>query len=193
MSGTYYPEMGEDGEGKPTLVFEWIHALYWNLQRLLTSRTDAFVGADIPIYADSSNLDNALRPGVFVACNRPKGHRRGYRVWEEADRFPDVVILVISDHWRFSTLQWTIGEYERFGVSELYLFNPFIPMFVDGWHRSGEKLVPISIAGRDDFTSPILGVRVVMSDGFVEFFSPNGERWVSPTGMSLPKPFVNLE
>jgi len=188
MKEVYYPETGENGEGKPTLVFDWIHALYWNLQRMFLTRSDAFVGADIPIFVDRNNLDARLQPGVFVARNRPKGHRRGYRVWEEASRFPDVVILVITNRWRLSHLLTTIGEYDRYGVRELYLLNPYTPMYVDGWQRNGESLKPISTADRDDFTSPTLGVRSATNDGYVEFFGPDGLLWESTMEMSLSQP-----
>src|SRR4029077_417532 len=90
----FYP----DSDGLPiadnTLQFAWISLLMWNADAYLRDDPDVFVAGDHLIYPVEGDAKNRQAPDVYVAFGRRKGDRGSYKVWEEGNVFPQVVIEV---------------------------------------------------------------------------------------------------
>ncbi len=87
-----------DSDGQPmaenTRQYEAIVTLKGNIEAF-APRT-AFVAGDHLIYVDSQNPAARQAPDVYVAFDRPRGHRGSYKVWEENNVFPQVIFEVLG-------------------------------------------------------------------------------------------------
>jgi Uma2 family endonuclease len=95
------------------------------------NRDDFYVGGNMALYfSETQAKKNDFRaPDVFVAMNTTRHERRGWVVWDEDGRTPDVIIELLSE----STEQVDRGEkmrvYARLRVPEYFLFDPFTSVF----------------------------------------------------------------
>lgn len=107
----------------------------------LQGRTDTFVGGNMFVYYSREQAMNRdfRGPDFFVALEvEGNRERKGWVVWEEGGRYPDVIIELMSP----STAKVDIGEkkrlYERtFHTAEYYVYDPFDATSLQGWHLSG--------------------------------------------------------
>ena len=81
-------------------------------------------------------------PDVMVAFGRPKGYRGSYMQWEEGGIPPQVVFEILSPGNRTGEMMRKFKFYERFGVSEYYICDPYLNSLV-AYHRSDGKLVEV--------------------------------------------------
>ena len=176
-----------DSDGRPsaenTRHFDWIALFKWNLEALFDDRSQVFVAADIFIYPVEG--DNAIRtaPDVYVAIDRPKGPRGSYRVWEEANIFPQVIFEVAAPTITPEEMEYKFDFYSRFGAEEYYVLQPEGDMSVRAWLRTGSALESVDSASLNDFVSPRLGFRLVKRGREVRVHGPNGRRWGTPSEM----------
>jgi len=170
-----------DSDGEPmsdnTLQFEWIVTLQGNLDLMFQVSPDVFVAGDHLIYAVQGEPTNRQAPDVYVAFGRPKGHRGCYKVWEEGGVFPQVIFEVWSPHNRQQKMEDKREFYERHGAEEYYILYPDFPAHIDGWQRTGGKLVRIPEV--DGFVSPRLGIRFGLGRGEIAVYGPDGGRFLT--------------
>lgn len=168
----YYP----DSDGQPmsdnTVQFDWIAILKWNAEAYLRADPDAFVAGDHLIYPVKGEPQTRQAPDVYVAFGRPKGDRGSYKVWEEGNVFPQVVIEVWSPNNRFDQMQKKFTFYERYGAEEYYIVYPELPAHVEAWRRDGDKLVRVEEV--NGYVSPRLGFRFAIEDGRLTVSGPDG-------------------
>lgn len=162
-----YPE----SDGKPmsdnTLQAFWIILLYTNLNALYPD----FVAADLLWYPVKGSK-KALAPDVMVAIGRPKGHRRTYKPWEEADIQPQVVFEIRSPSNTNTEMAQKRSDYEEFGVEEYYHYDPdrnVLEVFV---RREG-RLRQLPVVG--SFDSPLLGIRFLLRPMGLEVLDATGQ------------------
>ncbi len=166
-----------------TVQYDWISLLKWNIEVLFQSRDDVFTAGDNFIYPVEGNNKLRLAPDVYVAFGRPVGDRSSYRVWEEGNVFPQVIIEVLSPGNRPAEMQGKLEFYERYGAEEYYVLEPQGVMYLEGYRRIGNVLELIPPDDIVDFTSPLLGVHFISRDGTVTVHGPDGKMWETPLGM----------
>ncbi|HAG85769.1 MAG TPA: hypothetical protein DCL61_32675 [Cyanobacteria bacterium UBA12227] len=110
-----------------------IHSIY----QAYSDRTDFFAGGNMFIYYSSTQARNRdfRGPDFFVVLNVDGAcDRKGWVVWEENGRYPDVLIELMSP----STANIDTGKkkdlYEQvFRTRDYFVFNPFDPDSLQGW------------------------------------------------------------
>lgn len=101
-------------------------------------RPDMFVGGNMFVYYSSRQVKNQdFRGPDFFAVVGVDGNpdRKGWVVWEEEGRFPDVIVEFLSP----STMKDDTGAkktlYEQvFKTRDYFVFDPYDPDSLQGWH-----------------------------------------------------------
>ena len=173
----YYP----DSDGQPmadnTLQFEWIVTLQGNLDLMFRDRSDVFVAGDHLIYPIEGNADVRQAPDVYVAFDRPKGHRGSYKVFAEENVFPQVVFEVWSPSNTAERMEEKRLFYERYGAEEYYILYPDFPAYAQGWVREAGALVRVT--NMNGFVSPRLRIRFEVLRGNIAVFRHDGSSFLS--------------
>jgi Uma2 family endonuclease len=181
-----------DSDGKPmadnTLQFEWIVTLKEGLELLLADRADVFVAGDLLWYPVEGDNKTRMAPDALVAFGRPKGYRGSYRQWEEAGVAPQVVFEVLSPGNRAAELRKKLAFYDRFGVDEYYVYDPY-KIRLSAYLRRDGRLDPLPTA--DGWTSPRLGIRFELHPDTLVVLRPDGRPFLTAleTGQSLEHEF----
>jgi Uma2 family endonuclease len=169
-----------DSDGQPmadnTLQWEWIATIKSGLDALYRDDPDVFVAGDLLWYPVEGDNKTRTAPDALVAFGRPKGYRGSYRQWEEGGVAPQVVFEVLSPGNRLAEMTRKFRFYEKFGVQEYYIYDPYEISLV-GWMRSDGELE--EIPETNGWTSPRLGVRFDLSGGQFRLFGPDGNPFLT--------------
>lgn len=120
----FYPE----SDGQPMaetdlhrdLMVDHIRAL----RRRYLDEPDVYVTGNLFFYFVKGNPRAVVAPDLFLVKGVPKGRRRIYKLWEEG-RVPSLVIELTSDSTRDEDVSKKKEIYERLGVDEYFLFDPY--------------------------------------------------------------------
>jgi Uma2 family endonuclease len=151
-----YPECDGRPMADNTLHYDWITKIQLGLDLSFVDRADVFVAADLLWYPVEGRPDIYTAPDGLVAMGRPKGDRGAYLQWKEGGLAPQVVFEVLSPGNRAGRIVRKYQFYERYGVSEFYMYDPH-KNEVTGWVRKGAGLAEVMIM--NGWTSPLLGIR----------------------------------
>lgn len=173
-----------DSDGKPmadnTLQYEWIVLLRENLAKRFADEPNVLVAADLLWYPVEGEPKIAVAPDVFVA-DRPKGYRGSYMQWKEGGLPPKFVIEVYSPSNSFAEMVGKQRFYERHGVTEFLVVDPFKAELI-AWRRENGGM-DFMQPPLDEWTSATTGVRfqIVRQDGKAEIqvFHPDGSPFKS--------------
>jgi Uma2 family endonuclease len=169
-----------DSDGKPmadnTLQLQWIVILYGNLCALFHEAEEVVVFADLLWYAVHGDPSACTAPDTMVVFGRRKGYRGSYKVWCEENVAPQVVFEVLSPNNTRAEMDGKFAFYERHGVEEYYLLNPYSES-VSGWRRRGRKLR--SIEDMNGWVSPRLGIRFAIGTPDLVIYYPDGREFLS--------------
>jgi Uma2 family endonuclease len=171
----HYPS----SDGKPmadnTLQFRWIVTIQGGLDAQYRDDANVFVAGDLLWYPVEGEPSICVAPDTLVVFGRPKGERKSYKQWEEANLAPQVVFEVLSDSNRPMDMLEKLDFYETHGVEEYYIYDPqAVKLF--GWIRNGTSLrrVP-QVKG---WISPRLGIRFELGNE-LEIYGRDGRRFAS--------------
>jgi len=154
----YHPGLDdwwEPPEPPTDLIFDDGVPLETNLHRIamnvlidsalnaLQTKPDSFVGGNMFVYYSREQAMNRdfRGPDFFVVLDvESDRERQGWIVWEEAGRYPDMIIELMSS----STAKADTGKkkqlYERtFRTAEYYVYDPFDASSLQGWHLNGSQ------------------------------------------------------
>jgi Uma2 family endonuclease len=171
-----------DSDGKPMsdhdLQYKWIVVIKEGVEAQLVDDSNVYVAGNLLWYPVEGKPKIRGAPDVLVAFGRPKGLRGSYKQWEEGDIAPQVVFEVRSPGNRAGELKRKFEFYERHGVEEYYLYNPFNGS-LEGWRRRRDELK--KIARMRGFVSPRLGIRFEPGQGVdnLTIIGRNGERFLT--------------
>lgn len=174
-----YPESDGNPISDHTLQFEWIVTIKGNLDALFADDPAVFVAGDLLWYPVKGTPKVRLAPDAMVVFGRPKGERGSYQQFNEDGIPPQVVFEVLSPGNRAGEMISKFVFYQKYGVEEYYLYDPFKQDF-SGWVRStgGFELEAVEIGS--GFVSPRLGVCFVSTEGStLEIYDPNGNRFLT--------------
>ncbi len=173
-------ELFPASDGQPmadnTKQFRWIVIIKENLEVLFTNNPDVFVAGDLLWYPEQSQLVSPVAPDVMVAFGRPKGERTSYKQWRENNIPPQVVFEILSPSNGAPEMAKKLAFYQRYGVSEYYLYDPDA-VKLQGWLRQGESLLPV--ANLNGWKSPMLGISFNTSTGDLAIYYPDGSPFLS--------------
>lgn len=171
-----YPE----SDGKPmadnTLQFRWIVTIQGGLDTLFANRPDVFVAGDLLWYPVEGKPKVRSAPDVMVAVGRPKGYRGSYQQWREEGIAPQVVFEVLSPGNRAGELVRKTLFYRKFGVEELYIYDPE-QGGLSGWRRAAGRWR--EIRRMRGWVSPRLNVRFDLVANDLVLTGPDGVPFVS--------------
>src|SRR4051812_33781623 len=155
-----------DSDGKPmsdhTLQYKWIVVIREGLAGQFAEDRDIFVGANLLWYPIEGKPTIRGAPDVMVAFGRPQGERGSYRQWVEGGVAPHAVFEVLSPGNRPGEMKRKFEFYQRYGVEEYYVYDPFSGL-LEGWRRRGDELK--KIARMRGYVSPRLGIRFEPGEG----------------------------
>jgi Uma2 family endonuclease len=182
QSTTHSEVIYPDSDGKPmannTKQFRWIVVIQQNLDWLFADDPNVFVAGDLFWYPVEGKPNIVNAPDVMVVFGRPKSDRGSYQQWNEEDVAPQVVFEILSPSNTQDEMERKLLFYERYGVEEYYIYDPDRNR-LRGWLRTEDGLDIIPQMA--DWLSPRLGIRFAWSEEDLEFYRPDGERFLTYT------------
>jgi Uma2 family endonuclease len=167
-----------DSDGQPmadnTLQFRWIVLVKENLECLFAQNPDVFIAGDLLWYPVEGRPDIRVAPDAMVVFGRPKGDRGSYQQWQEDNITPQVVFEILSPGNTPAEMARKLTFYDRYGIDEYYIYDPDHNRF-SGFIRQGDTLTVIDPI--QNWVSPRLGIRYVLTADTLEIYTPQGERF----------------
>ncbi len=119
-----------------------MNVLIRSYQQHRGAATDFYVGGNMFIYYSTTQVKNRdfRGPDFFVVLDVDgQRDRLGWVVWEEEGRYPDTIIELMSPSTANVDLGLKKQLYDRvFKTQDYFVYNPFKPNSLQGWHRSSE-------------------------------------------------------
>lgn len=170
-----------DSDGQPmadnTKQFRWIVTIKENLEILFADQPQVFIAGDLLWYPVKGRPDIRVAPDILVAFDRPKGDRGSYKQWEEENVTPQVVFEILSPGNTILEMSRKLLFYERYGVSEYYIYDPD-RMNLGGFIRGDDKAL-VEIDEIQGWVSPLLGIRFELGEADLVIYRPDGERFLT--------------
>ena len=168
-----------------TRQFDYIVMIQGGLAALFADRPDVFVAGDLLWYPVSDRaISGPVAPDVMVAFGRPKGRRGAYRQWEEGGIAPQVVFEVLSPSNSQMEMADKLRFYDQYGVEEYYLYDPK-HHHLEIYQRPHRRLK--RVRHLNGWTSPRLGIRLVLTPVTLEIYHPNGQPFLSSVELARLK------
>jgi len=166
-----------DSDGQPmaenTVQYRYLTTIKGGLEIMFRDRDDIFVAGDLFWYPVEGHPEIRVAPDVLIALGRPRGDRMSYLQWHEGHSPPQVVFEIVSPSNRAGEMALF---YNRYGVSEYYVYNPFTGELT-GWLRGPAELVHVETM--QGWTSPLLGVTFEIDGLHLRLFAPDGSPFVT--------------
>jgi hypothetical protein len=167
-----YPE----SDGKPmadnTLQWDWMVKIVGELREMFAGQ-EVFVAGDLFWYPVKGDPKTVQAPDALVVFGRPPGYRGGYKQWEEGGIAPQVVFEILSPSNTHEEMDAKRNFYDRHGVEEYYLINPYKNTAM-GWVRVEGKYQHVYPIG--GYVSPRLGIRFE-ENGELRIYTPDGREF----------------
>lgn len=164
-----------------------MNVLIDSVHQHLHNRTDYFTGGNMFVYYSRTQARNRdfRGPDFFVVLGVDGTQsRQGWVVWDEGGRYPDVIVEFMSP----STAAVDLGEKkviysETFHTSDYFVYDPFDPNSLQGWHLQGRGYEPLPSNERGQLWCESLGLWLGPWEGtllretavWARFFTPEGE------------------
>ncbi|HTG31536.1 MAG TPA: Uma2 family endonuclease [Thermoanaerobaculia bacterium] len=120
----YYPESDGQPMAETDLHRDEMFDLIQALKRRYRGVPDVYVSGNLFFYYIKGDPRAVVAPDVFLVKGVEKRPRRTYKLWEEG-RVPSLVIELTSDSTRDEDLSKKKICYERLGVEEYFLHDPY--------------------------------------------------------------------
>lgn len=183
-SDIIYPESDGKRMAENTLQFEWIVLIKKNLDLMFRDDPNVFVAGDLLWYPVEGKTNICTAPDAMVVFGRPKGDpmgirgaKRGFYVQHRENNIPpQVVFEILSPTNTQAEMDQKLLFYNQYRVEEYYLYNPDTNR-LRGWLRTAVFLKEI-----EDFSiyaSPRSGIRFDVAANPIQFYRPNGEKFLS--------------
>lgn len=120
----YYPESDGTPMAETDLHRDEMIDLIKALDRRYRDEPDVYVSGNLFFYYVKGDPRAVVAPDIFLVKGVAKRKRRTYKLWEEG-RVPSLVIEVTSDSSQDEDLSKKKPCYERLGIEEYFLHDPF--------------------------------------------------------------------
>jgi Uma2 family endonuclease len=158
------------------LQFQWIVTTKEGLDRVFRDNPDVYVAGDMFWYPVEGHPEICQAPDTLVAFGRPKGYRGSYMQWVEGGIPPRVVFEILSPSNRPGPMIEKFKFYEKYGVDEYYIYDPY-EVILTGYLRSEGELR--KIPETNGWISPLLGIRFDLSGSEMVIYGPDGQRFLT--------------
>jgi Uma2 family endonuclease len=119
-----YPTSDGQPMAETTLHRRIMTDLIQGLERQFRDTPDLWVGGNLFFYFEQGRPQAVVAPDVLLVKGVQKWDRPIYKLWEEG-RVPSLVVEVTSESTRDEDLSKKKGIYQRLGVEEYFLFDPY--------------------------------------------------------------------
>ncbi len=174
-----YPESDGQPMAENTLQFRWIVVIKENLEILLRHEPLVFIAGDLLWYPVQGQPTIRRAPDAMVVFGRPRGERRAYLQWEEANIAPQIVFEILSQSNTTSEMDAKLDFYNTYGVAEYYVYDPQTNE-LSGYLRDTPNDDLREIAVMDDWRSPLLGISFDLSGPELQVRYPDGTPFLTP-------------
>lgn len=162
-----YPTSDGQPMAETTLHRKVMADLIETLERRYAGSPDIWVGGNLFLCYERGNPSAALAPDVLLAKGVAKWDRPNYLLWEEVP--PSLIVEVTSRKTRREDQRGKKDVYERLGVDEYVLFDPYgeyLRPRLQGHQSEGGCFQPIPLTGNGSLESRTTGL----------ILRPEGER-----------------
>jgi Uma2 family endonuclease len=176
----------DDGEPMETPRHrDQMHVLIESLKGHWSERSGYYVGGNMFIHYDPTNIRCLRGPGFFLVLDVDERERRSWVVWQEGMRFPDVIIELLSD----STRAIDKGEKKQlyahlFRTAEYYLYDPFSHEFL-GYRLQAMDYQESEPDTEGRIYSAVTDLSLGVKEGWL--------RWFTAAGTVIPTPQERAE
>lgn len=118
-----YPTSDGQPMAETTLHRRVMADLIEAMERHFAAEPDVWVGGNLFLCWEKGNPRAAVAPDVLLARGVEKWDRPNYLLWEEVP--PSLIVEVTSRSTRGEDLRTKKSLYERIGVGEYFLFDPY--------------------------------------------------------------------
>ncbi len=174
-----YPESDGQPMAENTLQFRWIVVIKENLEILLRHEPLVFIAGDLLWYPVQGQPTIRRAPDAMVVFGRPRGERRAYLQWEEANIAPQIVFEILSQSNTTSEMDAKLDFYNTYGVAEYYVYDPQTNE-LSGYLRDTPNDDLREIAVMDGWRSPLLGISFDLSGPELQVRYPDGTPFLTP-------------
>ncbi|NEP57532.1 MAG: Uma2 family endonuclease [Symploca sp. SIO2G7] len=177
--------LSDEPQLETTLHLQQIIILLTCLEWLWQERHDFFATGNISIYYEKSQIkgqpDRAKGPDFFVVLDTEPGERNSWVVWEEDNRFPNLIVEILSKKTAKvdRTEKKTLYQ-DKFQTPEYFWFHPKTLEF-EGFRLVKGKYEPIALNPRGWRWSEQLGLYLGVYERQVRYFTEDGEIVPIPT------------
>ena len=173
-------------DGKPmetTQHRSQMNLLIETLQPYLAQRNiPAYVAGNNFLYYQKGKPPKFCGPDFYVVLGQVETDQRSYVVWEENNRFPDVIIELLSESTEDLDRGARFIRYrDLFQTPEYYLYDP-IQRRLEGFRLNAGHYVPLVESGTL-LDCQSLGLKLGIRGGWLRWIHPEG--WLLPTGAEL--------
>jgi Uma2 family endonuclease len=135
--------------------------LFFGLQLRYAAVADAWVGINFFLFYEQGNLKARVSPDVMLAKGVARWNRPNYLLWKE--RAPSLIVEVTSRKTRSKDTGPKKSLYERIGVEEYILFDPFgeyLRPQLQGYRLLRGRYQPIPLSEDGTLLSRTTGLRM---------------------------------
>ena len=171
----------DEPEMESSLHYVQLALLVSCLEWLWRERDDFFIGANLTIYYSEEQLKNRefRGPDFFLVNNTEKRPRKSWVVWEEDDKYPDLIIELLSDSTAKVDKNFKKDLYQnRFHTSEYFWFSPE-DLELAGWRLIQQEYRGIVANEEGWLWSETLGLYLGVYQDKLRYFSR--EKQLIPT------------
>jgi Uma2 family endonuclease len=146
---------------------EW----YWR------GRNDFFIGANLSVYYERQPpwRRESRGPDFFLVRNVERRPRRSWMVWKEGDRYPDLIVELLSSSTSRADRTTKKTLYQNvFQTPEYFWFSPTSGKLA-GFHLVDGRYRPIEARAQGRFPSQVLDLSLGVQEGVLRFFDAQGK------------------
>lgn len=174
--------LSDEPEMESSLHYTQLLILVSCLEWLWRERDDFFIGANLTIYFSRQQLRNRdfRGPDFFLVKDTEKRDRKSWVVWEEAGKYPDLIIELLSTSTANvdRTLKKELYQ-NQFRTPEYFWFSPDDLEFA-GFKLVGNQYQNITPDAKGWLWSEVLGLYLGVAAGKLRYFMSDGILVPSP-------------
>jgi Uma2 family endonuclease len=158
-----YPESDGKPLGETPRHRQEIVDLIYALEERYRETPDVYVSGNMFIYYEQGNRGAVVCPDVFLVKGAGKEMRDTFRLWQEGNRAPALVIEVTSASTRHEDLIDKKAKYASLGVDEYFLFDPlgeYLSPPLQGFRLLGNRYRPIQPEADGSLRMMTTGLRI---------------------------------
>lgn len=140
---------------------------------------DVYVSGNLFIYYEEGNPKAVVAPDVFVVFGVDKSDRRSYKLWEEGNKAPDLVLEITSKSTKKEDQETKPDTYAVLGVREYFQYDPmgdYLNPRLQGSRLVEGSYQPIAQTVLPDgvlsLRSEVLGLELRSCAGELRFYDP---------------------